>query len=312
MSKILVTGANGFVGKELCSTLQGRGLDFVAAVRHCLDGEQVAIGDLTAATDWANALAGCDSVIHLAARVHVMNDRSSDPLVVFRKINVDATLNLARQAVASGVKRFVFVSSIKVNGEQTTDKPFSVFDTPAPADPYGQSKFEAEQALLELSQETGLEVVIVRPPLIYGPGVRANFQNLMGLVKSGVPLPLGAIPNRRSMVALYNFIDLLIVCVRHPNAGGQTFMVSDGMDVSVSELLRMLARSMGTRTLLLPIPAGLIARTASLFGKSAMANRLLGSLQVDIDHTMLALDWRPIIGMQEAIDKTVAYFLIHR
>ncbi|MDP3843872.1 MAG: SDR family oxidoreductase [Oxalobacteraceae bacterium] len=311
MTKILVTGASGFVGSVLCDTLHARNIYFVPAVRIAKSNDQFSVGELNAATKWGNALAGCKAVIHLAARVHVMNDTSSDPLAAFRAMNVDATLNLAKQAVQCGVKRFVFISSVKVNGEETTSKPFTAFDEPAPLDPYGQSKLEAEIALMELARTTGLEVVIVRPPLVYGPGVRANFLKLMQLVKMGVPLPLGAIHNRRSMVALVNLVDLLITCTHHPAAAGQTFMVSDDNDVSISELLRMLARAMGKRSLLLPIPAGIIAGTAAILGKSAVASRLLGSLQVDINHTKSTLGWKPVITMQESLNKTVAHFLAH-
>lgn len=310
MDKILVTGANGFVGSALCATLQARGEPVLPAVRRATLAGQHAIGDFDAATDWAPALVDCGAVIHLAARVHVMRDRAGDPLAAFRAVNVDATLNLARQAAASGVKRFVFVSSVKVNGEATVERPFTAFDAPAPGDAYGQSKLEAEIALAALARETGLELVVVRPPLVYGPGVRANFLKLMQLVKKGVPLPLGAIRNRRSMVALDNLLDLLIVCARHPDAAGQTFMVSDGHDVSIAELLRMLAQSMGRPARLLPVPAGLLAGAAALLGKSAVASRLLGSLQVDIGHTRARLGWQPVASVQESLDKAVAHFLL--
>jgi nucleoside-diphosphate-sugar epimerase len=311
MTKILVTGANGFVGNILCEILSSEGMDFVPVVRKAGEraGRQFAIGDMHAETRWETALAGCDAVIHLAARVHVMDDRSADPLAAFRAVNVDATLNLARQAVSCGIQRFVFVSSVKVNGEETTDRLFTAFDDPAPLDPYGQSKLEAEMALKALARETGLEVVVVRPPLVYGPGVRANFLRLMQLVKMGVPLPLGAINNRRSMVAAENLVDLLLTCVRHPAAPGQTFMVSDDHDVSIAELLRMLAHAMGKRPLLLPVPSRLITGAAALLGKSAVANRLVGSLQVDIAHTRSTLRWTPPVSMEDALGKTVRRFL---
>lgn len=311
MYKIFVTGANGFVGSSLCKILKYREIPFASAVRKATTESQFEIGELTEATNWSDALSGWDVVIHLAARVHVMNDKSNNPLLAFRAVNVDATLNLARQAIRSGIKRFVFVSSVKVNGEETTSKSFTAFDEPAPLDPYGQSKLEAEIALMELSRTTGLEVVIIRPPLVYGPGVRANFLKLMQLVKMGVPLPLGAIHNRRSMVALDNLVDLLITCTHHPAAAGQTFMVSDDNDVSISELLRMLASAMGKRSLLLPVPAGIIAGAAALLGKSAVASRLLESLQVDITHTKSTLGWQPVVTMQESLNKTVAHFLAH-
>jgi len=307
--KILITGANGFVGTELCSSLQQRALAHVATVRANPGLGQIAVGDLSTTTDWQAALVGCDCVIHLAARVHVMEEKSGDPLAAFRATNVDATLHLARQAIANGVRRFVFVSSIKVNGEVTVDRPFTAFDTPAPLDPYGQSKLEAELALQELASTTGLELVIVRPPLVYGPGVRANFLNLMKLINKGLPLPLGAIHNRRSMVAVDNLVDLLIVCCQHEQAAGQVFLVSDGQDVSITQLLQQLAQALQKRVWLLPIPASLMTTAARMLGKSAIASRLFGSLQVDIGHTEQRLQWRPPVSMQQALKKTVAHFL---
>ncbi|KKO61599.1 3 beta-hydroxysteroid dehydrogenase/Delta 5--_4-isomerase [Janthinobacterium sp. KBS0711] len=309
MTKILVTGANGFVGSALCATLAERNVAYTAAVRKDARAiHAIAVGELDASTDWSPALAGCTCVVHLAARVHVMHDVSSDPLAEFRRVNVDATINLARQALDAGIKRFVFVSSVKVNGEETTDKPFTAFDSPAPRDPYGQSKLEAEVALQALARETGLELVIVRPPLVYGPGVRANFHSLMKLVRLGLPLPLGAIDNRRSMVALDNLVDLLILCCGHPAASGQVFMVSDNDDVGITELLRRLASAMRRRSLLLPVPAAWLAAGARLMRKSAAADRLLGSLQVDVTHTMQTLSWKPVSSMQAALEKTVAPF----
>lgn len=311
MCRVLITGASGFVGGGLCDALRIRNIDFIPVVRRNAASGQFGVEDITEETRWDNVLGDCDTVIHLAARVHVMKDRNSNPLSAYRKANVDATINLAQQAAKLGVKRFIFVSSVKVNGEGTSEKPFSVFDEPAPLDPYGKSKLEAEVALQELSHITGLEVVIIRPPLIYGPGVRANFLRLMQLVKTGMPLPFGAIRNRRSMVALDNLVDLLIVCIRHPAAAGHIFMVSDDNDISICELLRMLATAMGIRSLLLPIPAQLITGVASLIGKSATANRMLSSLQVDISHTKSTLGWQPVVTMQNSLDKTVAYFLVH-
>lgn len=311
MNQILVTGANGFVGRSLCEALRTRGIRFIPAVRQQKHDDEIGIGDLSTATDWGKALQACGTVIHLAARVHVMNDASSDPLASFRAVNVDATLNLAQQAIAAGVKRFVFVSSVKVNGEQTSDYPFTAFDVPKPEDPYGQSKWEAEIELKKLAQASGLELVIVRPPLVYGPGVRANFLRLMQLVKIGLPLPLGSINNRRSMVAVDNLCDLLILCALHPAAPDQTFMVSDDHDVSVTELLRMLAQTMQKRSLLLPVPAALLGGIATLMGKSEVANRLLGSLQVDIKHTKTTLQWQPPLSMDLALKNTVAAYLAH-
>lgn len=301
MSACAITGGTGFVGQRLIERLKLTQHEVVRLSRQMRpDG----------LPEW-RIDGKVDIVIHTAARVHVMAESASDPLAEFRKANVDGTVNLARQAFNAGVKRLVFISSVKVNGEATTDRPFTSFDQPAPLDPYGISKLEAEQALLALSQETGLEVVIVRPPLVYGPGVGANFLKLMQWVKMGVPLPLGAIHNQRSMVALDNLLDLLLTCAHHPAAAGKIFMVSDDRDVSISELLCLLASVMGKRPLLLPVPAWMIAGAASLIGKSASANRLLGSLQVNIAHTKATLGWQPVVSMQDALEKTVAYFLAH-
>jgi nucleoside-diphosphate-sugar epimerase len=240
--------------------------------------------------------------------VHVMDDACDDPLAAYRAVNLDATLQLARQARQQGARRFVFVSSVKVNGEATTGSAFGAADQPLPVDPYGQSKLEAELALRELGRQSGLEVVIVRPPLVYGPGVKANFANLLRLVKLGVPLPFGCVDNRRSMVALENLVDLLIVCASHPNAPGHTFMVSDGADVSIGQLVTMIGKAMGRRVMLVPVPVGLMRGAATMVGKAALVERLFGSLQVDIGATRATLGWTPVIGAQAAIDGTVAHF----
>ncbi|MCS0589422.1 UDP-glucose 4-epimerase family protein [Massilia norwichensis] len=306
---ILVTGSNGFVGRELCQALAQRGIRFRAAVRTAAKQDQVAVGNLDGSTDWRAALAGCSAVIHLAARVHVMSDTVEDPLRAYREVNLEGTLRLARQAVEAGVKRFVFVSSVKVNGEATASTPFSAADRPAPCDPYGQSKMEAETALLELGRETGLEVVIVRPPLVYGPGVKANFLNLVKLVRLGLPLPFGMANGYRSMVAVENLVDLLITCTVHPNAPGAVFMVSDGQDMHVGDLVRMIAKAMGKNVFLLPVPPVVLRSAARLAGKSAVADRLFGSLQVDIGATLERLQWKPVVSPQFAIGRTVDHFL---
>lgn len=310
-ARVLVTGANGFVGSGLCSCLKAGGIPFTAAVRKKTQDSEYEIGEITDKTDWSGALTGCDTVFHLAARVHVMDERASDSLAAFRTVNVAATENLACQAAQHGARRLVFVSSIKVNGEATLDVPFSASDEPAPLDAYGQSKSEAELALGKIAEATGLEVVIVRSPLVYGPGVGANFLRLLQLVKLGVPLPFGAIHNRRSMVALENLVDLLLTCADHPAAVGGTFLVSDGHDVSTPDLIRMLAAAMGKRALLVPVPEALLSVGAAMMGKSMAASRLLGSLQVDIESTRSILGWHPVVGMQDAIDATVAHFLAH-
>lgn len=309
--RILITGSSGFVGRALCARLEAESITFRAAVRNKVQAIDYEVGSIDGKTDWSEALSNCDVVVHLAARVHVMDECAADPLTAFREVNVAGTENLARQAARCGVRRFVFVSSIKVNGETTSRVLFSSSDMPAPRDAYGQSKYEAELALARIAKETGMEIVIVRPPLVYGPGVRANFLRLMQIVRRSVPLPMGAIDNRRSMVALDNLVDLLLTCVRHPAAAGKTFLVSDGHDVSTPELVRMLAAAMGKRAFLLPVPPALLAAGAALLGKSAAADRLLGSLQVDMAATQSLLDWQPPVSMPDAIDATVAHFLSH-
>jgi nucleoside-diphosphate-sugar epimerase len=309
MHKILITGASGFVGSALSHALEERKIPFTGAVRkNCLPG-QMQVGELNASNDWRAALANCSAVIHLAARVHVMHETEADALSAYREVNVAASLNLARQAWEMGVKRFVFVSSVKVNGEATYGTPFCSSDIPAPLDPYGVSKLEAEQALQQFALQSGMELVIVRPPLVYGPGVRANFRRLMKLVRKGWPLPLGAVTNRRSMVSIDSLTDLLIVCSQDSRAVGHVFMVSDDHDVSTADLLRMLALAMGKRPRLLPVPQALLQAVAKVLGKSAQASRVLGSLQVDISHTKQVLGWAPVIGMQQALNNTVSDFL---
>lgn len=310
---ILVTGATGFVGGELirrlCADPAFDGV--VAAVRQSgaswPEGvRQLLVGDVLSTTDWSSAFQGVDALVHCAARVHVMQDDASNQLKAYRLVNVEGTLNLARQAAAAGVRRFVFVSSIKVNGEATlSDQPFTADDVPAPLDAYGVSKLEAEQGLRELEAQTGIEVVIVRPTLVYGPGVKANFASMMRWVERGVPLPLGAIRNARSMVALDNLVDLLVTCLKHPAAAGQTFLVSDGEDVSTTELLRRTSQAMGKRVLLLPVPAFLLELGAAMLGNRAIAKRLCGSLQVDTEKTRYLLGWNPPLTLDQGLKKAV-------
>jgi nucleoside-diphosphate-sugar epimerase len=310
---ILVTGATGFVGNALVNRLaaESAGNGVVAAVRQnnspWPEGvREVQVGNLLTNTDWSDSLRSVNAVVHCAARVHVMQDDASDPLQIYREVNVNGTLNLARQAARAGVQRFVFVSSIKVNGESTLPgRPFSADDAPEPLDPYGVSKLEAEQGLWKIEAQTGMEMVIVRPPLIYGPGVKANFASMMRWVSRGIPLPLGGIHNARSMVALDNLVDLLVTCLKHPAAAGQTFLVSDGDDVSTTDLLRRTARAMGKRALLLPVPASLLEMVGALLGRRAMVQRLCGSLQVNIDKTRSILGWAPPLSLDEGLKKAV-------
>jgi UDP-glucose 4-epimerase len=306
---ILVTGASGFVGgalvRRLAATPSFNGV--VAPVRR--EGEslpkevqQIPIGDLLPTTDWSTTLQHIDAVVHCAGRVHVMQDDAIEPLQAYREVNVSCTLNLARQAADAGVRRFVFISSIKVNGEATQpDQPFTADDIPAPLDPYGVSKLEAEQGLRRIEEETGIEMVIVRPPLVYGPGVKANFASMMRWLARGIPLPLGAIQNSRSMVALDNLVDLLVTCVKHPDAAGQTFLVSDGEDLSTTGLLHRTAQAMGKKALLLPIPTFVLLCGADLLGKRAVAQRLCGSLQLDINKTRQILGWTPPVTVDEGL-----------
>jgi len=264
------------------------------------------VGEIVGTTDFSEALAGITTVVHLAARAHIMRDTAADPLTAFRAVNVEGTLNLARQAVESGVKRFVFVSSIKVNGEATKlGMPFSADDMPAPLDPYGVSKMEAEQGLRQIAAETGMEVVIIRPPLVYGPGVKANFAALMRAVQRGWPLPLGAVHNQRSLVALDNLVDFIVTCLSHPQAANQTFLVSDGHDLSTTELVRGLARAAGVPARLLPVPVWALQAGASLLGKGDVVQRLCGNLQVDISKASNLLGWVPPVSVDEGLRRAM-------
>ena len=309
--KVLVTGANGFVGLAVLQRLNEiRGLQSVGSVRRAagLTGTTVVeVGDLTAQTDWSLTLAGADAVIHLAARVHVMQETEIDPLPAFRAVNVNGTFNLARQAAAAGVKRFVFISSVKVNGESTpSGEAFTEADVPNPQDAYGQSKHEAEQCLRQVSADTGMEVVIIRPPLVYGPGVKANLAALMRVVQRGWPLPLGAVHNRRSLVAMDNLVDFIFTCITNPLAANQTFFVSDGQDLSTTDLVRGMARAAGVTARLMPVPVWALQAGASLLGKGDTIQRLCGNLQVDISKARSLLGWDPPVSVDEGLRRTMA------
>ncbi|KAF0835962.1 nucleoside-diphosphate-sugar epimerase [Methylovorus glucosotrophus] len=304
---ILVTGANGFVGSALCNRLEVQGSTVRKIVRSPKQGIDItdvaSTGEITANTDWTISLKDVATIIHLAARVHVMSDKSADPLSEFRRTNVEATINLARQAADMGIKRFIFLSSVKVNGESTEPGGiYSADDDPAPEDAYGVSKFEAEQALLNLAAESAMEVVIIRPPLVYGPGVKANFANMIRWLASGVPLPLGAITNnRRSLVALDNLVDLIITCIDHPAAANQIFLVSDGEDLSSAELLTRMAKALGKPARLFFVPIPILKLGAILLNKRSIFQRLCGSLQVDIAKTRQLLGWNPPITIDEGL-----------
>lgn len=313
--RILLAGASGFVGRGLVPVLLNQRHEVTAAVRKLtvdLDSRvtQGLIDGLSAEQDWQPLLIGQEAVIHLAARVHVMSDDSSDPLAEYRKVNVEGTLKLARQAVDAGVKRFIFISSVKVNGEGTTlGAPYSADMQAAPSDPYGVSKMEAEQGLRALAAETGMEVVIVRPVLVYGPGVQANVLSMMRWLHKGVPLPFGAIHNRRSLVALDNLVDLIATCIAHAAAVNQTFLVSDGEDLSTTMLLRRMGAALGKPAHLLSVPSWMLETGATMLGKQALAQRLCGSLQVDISKTRELLGWTPPVTVDEALNKTAKHFL---
>ena len=304
--RLLVTGANGFVARSICTELAQRKHNLHRAVRRLSGSSEgyFELGDIGPATNWSGALEGVHAVIHLAARVHIVVDGAKNPLEEFRKVNVAGTINLAKTAAASGVNRFVYVSSIGVNGSQTAEsKPFSETDKPNPHNAYALSKWEAEQGLLRIAAETGMEVVIIRPPLVYGPNPPGNFGSLMRWLQRGVPLPLGAIHNQRSLVALDNLVDLIVTCLTHPAAANQTFLVSDGEDVSTTELLRRMGQAMGCPTRLLPVPASWLKLAAAMFGKQDVAQRLCSSLQVDIAKTRDLLGWRPPLSLDQGLKK---------
>lgn len=316
--RVLVTGATGFVGPWVCATLARAGMAVRGAVRHG-DGPRklsngfvladcVAVGAISDTTDWSAALHGVDAVVHLAARVHIMRDDAADPLQAFCAVNVDATLRLAREAAARGVTRFVFVSSVKVHGEQTELRPFTEDDAPHPGDPYAQSKWKAEQALHDLAEATSLSVVVVRPPLVYGPGVRANFLALLRLVDRNIPLPFASIANARSMIGVRNLADVLVACVTDPRASGQTFLVHDAEAVSTPELIRRMAAALGRRPRLFPFPPAVLVGIGRIMGWHAAIRRLTTSLIVDDAHVRATLGWTPPVTMEEEFRATVSWY----
>ncbi len=305
--KVLITGASGFVGQALCARLDKTDHLVVPCVRRksAGAGEKV-VGDIDGTTQWAEAIDGCQAVVHLAARVHVMRDTAADPLEKFWRTNVAGTLNLARQAAQAGVQRFVFISSIKVTGESTLPgHPFSERDVPAPQDAYAQSKLEAEQGLRAIAYDTGMQVVIIRPPLVYGPGVRANFGALVRAVAKGLPLPLAAVDNQRSLVGLDNLVDFIATCIDHPAAAGEVFLVSDGEDLSTPELVRRLAYAMDKPAHLFALPAGVLQVVATIAGRRAALERVCGNLQVDMTKARTMLAWRPPLSVDEGLLRAV-------
>jgi nucleoside-diphosphate-sugar epimerase len=307
---VLVTGGNGFVGSATCAHLTERGCSVRKALRLPPAREAsgvVAIGDIGPNTDWSVALEGIDAVVHLAARVHRSRDVSHDAAAEYRRVNTDGTRRLASMAAARGVRRFVLLSSAKVNGERT-QRPFTEADPPHPEDAYAISKWEAEQALARIGRETGMACVILRPPLVYGPGVRANFLKLMRAVDAGVPLPFASIDNRRSLVYLGNLVDAIGTCLEHPRASGRTFLVSDGEDLSTPELVRRLARALKVPARLLPMPVSLLSFAGALTNKRGAVDRLIDSLQIDSGAFREALGWTPPFSVDQGLHETARWF----
>ncbi len=314
--KVLVTGATGFVGRALVAQLVAQGRVEVLALTRQIPANPVrgakylGGGDLSSQTQWQPVLAGVHAIVHTAARAHVLHDRAADPLAEFRRVNVAGALRLAEQAAEMGVRRFVFVSSIGVNGVQSPPgKVFSEADQPNPHNAYALSKWEAEQGLLRIAAKTGMKVVIIRPPLVYGPGAPGNFGSLMRWLRRGIPLPLGAIHNQRSLVALDNLVDLIVTCLTHPAAANQTFLVSDGEDLSTTQLLRRMGAALGKPARLIPVPVLALRLGAALVGKPELAQRLCGSLQIDMSKTQELLGWRPPFSVEESLQKTAEGYL---
>jgi nucleoside-diphosphate-sugar epimerase len=311
---VLITGADGFIGKSLCAEMVSRGWEVRASVRL---GEKIKslpekievieTGSVYADTDWGKALANVESVVHLAGRVHVMADSSSDPLSEYRIVNTAGTEKLARAASSSGVRRFVFMSTVKVNGEGRAIL-YNENDIPDPRDPYSISKWEAEKILMEVSHKTGMEVVIIRVPLVYGPGVKANFLKLLKMVDKGIPIPFKGINNKRSMIYLYNLTDLIIACIKHPDAAGKTYFASDGEDISTPELIRRMADALGKKSRLFGIPLPLMKTLGSLASYNNEIERLTGSLAVDSSRVRKELNWEPRFTLDQGLKETARWY----
>jgi nucleoside-diphosphate-sugar epimerase len=315
LSRTLITGATGFIGQAICKTLVARGMSIRATGRNLsklnkLKNNQIEtqqIADITPTMNWEKALSGCHTVVHLAARTHILHETASNPLEIYSNVNTTGTLNLAKQAAASNVKRFIFISSIKVNGEGQ-DTPYNETDQPAPQDEYAISKYNAELGLHDIASESGLEVIILRPPLVYGPGVGANFRRLLQAINNGWPLPLGGINNKRSLLYVENLADAVYTCIQHPQASGHTFLLSDGEDISTPELIRRIASSSHKPTHLWSIPSWLLRTTADITGKTKLANRLIDSLTVDCSEIEHQLNWSPPFSLQEGLNATTRWF----
>ena len=313
MPTVFVTGAGGFIGSTLCKKLRSAGYSVIGMHRSAKSAspqngiEHLSTDLMDQNIRWDSLLTGIEFVVHLAARVHVMKDNSTDPLAAYRKINVAATENLARHAAAMGVKRFVFMSSVKVNGEESW-KPYTEADKPVPVDSYGISKMEAELTLRKIANETGMAVVILRPPLVYGPGVKANFLKLLQAVDRRMPLPFEGVKNQRSLIYVENLVDAIVACMQHPNAPGQTFLVSDGKDVSTPELIRMMSALLHKQPRLFSVPGLCLHIASRLTGKGPAMDRLIGSLTVDTTKITEELDWRPPFNLQEGLEETVEWY----
>lgn len=313
-SRVLVTGASGFVGSALCRVLVEAGHAPRAALRRIVPGSKgpdtaVGVGEIDGNTHWSHALRGIDCVVHLAARTHVLREAAADPLAEYRRVNVEGTRRIAEQTAAAGVRRLIFLSSVKVNGETAGGLPFTESDPPQPEDAYGISKWEAEQVLRRIAEKTGLEIVVLRPPLVYGPGVKGNFLRLMKIVARGWPLPLASVKNQRSLVYVRNLVDVIVRAVEAPQAAGQTYLVSDGEDVSTPDLVRAIARALAVRPRLLPCPVALLRAATALAGHGDEAARLVGSLQVDSSKIRRELGWRPPHTLEQGLAETARWFL---
>lgn len=309
--KLLITGGTGFVGQHLVSALIQRNLPYQIGVRGQADNsahpKYISVGDINVLTAWSHALEGVTDVVHLAARVHITQETSSDAYAAFRAVNTEGTLNLARHAAAAGVRRFVFLSSVKVNGEGSPHA-YRETDTPAPEDAYAVSKWKAEQGLWEISAETGMQMVILRIPLVYGPGVGANFLQLFQTVNKGWPLPLRGIENRRSLLYVGNLVDAMLVALEHPDAANKLYLLSDGQDVSTSQLVELIAKALHKHPRLFSLPQGMLRAVAGVLGKSSAVDRLLGSLYLDNAKIQQELQWKPPFSMQEGLNETAHVF----
>jgi len=310
---VLLTGASGFVGRALSKRLSADGVAIRSAVRTArgLSGDVALIPAVGPGTDWSDAVSGVRVVVHLAARVHVMRDTARDPLREFREVNTEGTARLAEQAAEAGVRRFVYLSTIKVNGEYTEEKPFDEHGSAHPGDAYAVSKWEAEQRLQEIGSRTGLEIVIVRPPLVYGPGVKGNLLKMLRWIDGGWPLPFANVANRRSLVSLSNLGDFVVRCIDDPRAAGETFLIADGEDVTTAELVCGLAAGMRRRPRLVPVPRSLLHHALRLSGREGLWQRLYGSLQIDSSKARILLDWQPPQRVDRALEDVGAWYVDH-